>query len=299
MSDGAAAPHEGEAMSSFRYERPESVAQATALLAAAPGRARVLAGGTDLLVALRAGGARPELVVDVKRIPGIGDIAWTDGGDLVLGACALVEEIAADARVRAVFPALAEGAGAIGSLQIRWRATVGGNLANASPCMDTAPPLLVLDARVRVAGTGGERELPLAEFFRGVRQTALGPGEMLVAVVVPRPAAGLRSAFAKIKRVAGHDLALVNAAAAYDPGARTLRVAVGSCGTTPLLAPALEAIEATADPAAVGARLAELALARVCPIDDVRASAEYRRDMTARLCHRLAARLLAGAREAS
>jgi len=173
VSGGAAAPHEGEAMSSFRYERPESVAQATALLAAAPGRARVLAGGTDLLVALRAGGARPELVVDVKRIPGIGDIAWTDGGDLVLGACALVEEIAADARVRAVFPALAEGAGAIGSLQIRWRATVGGNLANASPCMDTAPPLLVLDALAelaqRVLGeVAGEAVEPVVE-GRGAR----------------------------------------------------------------------------------------------------------------------------------
>jgi CO/xanthine dehydrogenase FAD-binding subunit len=286
-------------MSNFRYERPESVAQATALLAEAPGRARVLAGGTDLLVALRAGTARPELVVDVKRIPGIGGIVWTDGGDLVLGACALVQQVAEDARIRAAFPALAEGAAAIGSLQIRWRATVGGNLANASPCMDTAPPLLVLGARLRVAGTGGEREIPLAEFFRGVKQTALGPGEMVTAVLVPRPAPGLRSAFDKIKRVSGHDLALVNAAAAFDPAARTLRVAVGSCGTTPILAPALSGIDDTAEAAQVGAQLAAAALERVCPIDDVRASAEYRRDMTARLCRRLAARLVGGARRPS
>jgi carbon-monoxide dehydrogenase medium subunit len=286
-------------MSSFRYERPESVAQATALLAGPPGHARVLAGGTDLMVALRAGAARPELVVDVKRIPGLADIAWTPAGDLVLGACVLVQDIAEDARIRGAFPALAEGAGAIGSLQIRSRATVGGNLANASPCMDTAPPLLVLGARLRVAGTGGEREIPLPEFFRGVKQTALEPGEMVTAILVPRPAAGLRSAFDKVKRVAGHDLALVNAAAAYDPGARALRVAVGSCGTTPMLAPALDGVDAAADPAEVGARLAALALERVCPIDDVRASAEYRRDMTAMLCRRLAERLLGGARRPS
>lgn len=283
-------------MNGFRYERPESVAQATALLAEAPGRARVLAGGTDLLVALRAGTARPELVVDVKRIPGIDGIDWTAAGDLRLGACVLVQQVTDDVRIREVFPALAEGAGAIGSLQIRWRATVGGNLANASPCMDTAPPLLVLGARLGVAGPGGEREIALAEFFRGVRQTALGLGEMVTAILVPRPAPGLRSAFDKIKRVSGHDLALVNAAAAFDPAARTLRVAVGSCGTTPLLAPPLTGVGDASDPAEVGARLAATALERVCPIDDVRASAEYRRDMTARLCRRLAERLLGGAR---
>ncbi len=285
-------------MSSFRYERPATLAEATALLAGAPGRARVLAGGTDLLVARRAGSARPELVVDVKRIPGLGDIAWTPDGDLVLGACVPVQDVADDARVREVFPALAEGALAIGSVQIRARATLGGNLANASPCMDTAPPLLVLGARLLATGPGGEREIPLAEFFRGVKRTALAEGEIVTAVRVPRPPAGLATAFDKVKRVFGHDLALVNAAAAFDPGARTLRAAFGSCGTTPVLTPALAGIEAASDPAAVGERLAALALEHICPIDDVRASAEYRRDMTALLCRRLAARLL-GARRAS
>ncbi len=282
---------------SFRYERPGDVAQATALLAGARGKAKVLAGGTDLLIALRAGTARPELVVDVKRIPGLCDLAWTGGGDLVLGACVTVQRVADDARIRAAYPALAEGAEAIGSLQVRARATLGGNLANASPCMDTAPPLLVLGARLRIAGPRGERELPLAEFFRGVKRTALGDDELLTAVVVPAAAARLRTGFDKVKRILGHDLALVNAAAAWDPQAGALQVAVGSCGETPVLAPPLTGIRAGAGAAAVadaGERLAALALAHIRPIDDVRASAEYRRDMTALLCRRLAARLLGG-----
>jgi CO/xanthine dehydrogenase Mo-binding subunit/CO/xanthine dehydrogenase FAD-binding subunit/aerobic-type carbon monoxide dehydrogenase small subunit (CoxS/CutS family) len=286
-------------MSSFRYERPATLAEATALLAACGGRAKVLAGGTDLLVALRSGETRPELVLDIKGLPGLADLGWTAEGDLVLGACVPVQRIADDPRIREVFPALAEGAGAIGSLQIRSRATVGGNLANASPCMDTAPPLLVLGALVRVAGPGGVREIPLAQFFRGVKTTALAPDEIVTAVVVPRPVAGIRSAFDKIKRVAGQDLALVNAAAVFDPAAHTVRVAIGSCGVTPVMPPPLSGVDpAAADPAAVGGRLAALALEVICPIDDVRSSAEYRRDMAALLCRRLAARLLGGRREA-
>jgi len=279
-------------MSGFRYERPGSIAEATALLGAAPGRARILAGGTDLMVAMRAGVLRPDLLVDVKRIPGLSDIDWAGDGSLVLGACVPVQRLADEARIRQTFAALAAGADAIGSLQIRWRATLGGNLANASPCMDTAPPLLVLGARLRVVGPKGGREIPLSEFFRGVKQTSLAADEMLTAVVVPAPAAGLRTAFDKVKRIFGHDLALVNAAATFDPAARTLRLAIGSCGTTPVLAPALAGVDPAADAGAVGTRLAALAFEHICPIDDVRASAEYRRDMAAMLCRRLAARLL-------
>jgi len=272
------------------------VAAATALLAEAPGRARVLAGGTDLLVAVRSGAARPEVMVDIKRIPGMTDVAWERDGALVLGACVLVQTIADEPRIRAAFPALAEGAGALGSLQIRMRATVAGNLANASPCMDTAPPLLVLGARLRITGPRGEREVPLAEFFHGVKQTALAGDEIITAIVVPARGAALRTAFDKIKRLEGHDLALVNAAAALDPEWNSLQVAVGSCGVKPILVPLmrLEADEAAgpADAGQVGDHLAALAVEHIRPIDDVRASAEYRRDMTALLCRRLAARLL-------
>ncbi len=286
-------------MSSFRYERPATIGAATALLAGAHGRACVLAGGTDLMVALRSGAARPELVVDIKHIPGLSEIAWTPDGTLVLGACVIMQRVAEDVRIRATFAALAEGAADVGSLQIRHRATIAGNLTNASPCMDTAPGLLVHDARLRIEGPDGRREAQLADFFLGVRKTALRPDELVTAVVVPPPAAGVRSGFDKIKRIAGHDLALVNAAAAWDPQAETLRVGVGSCAITPVIVPPLRGVRADSDPAATGERLGALALEHILPIDDVRASAEYRRDMTVALCRRLARRLLGGSRRPS
>jgi CO/xanthine dehydrogenase FAD-binding subunit len=274
---------------SFRYERPGTVAEATALLAGAGGGARILAGGTDLMIALR-GGPAPTVLVDIKHIPELCAITWTDEG-LEIGACVRVQDVAEDARVRAVFPALAEGAEAIGSLQIRSRATVAGNLSNASPCMDTAPPLLVLDGRLRIAGPAGRREAPLADFFLGVRKTALAPEEMIVAVIVPGTPE-LRNGFDKVKRTRGHDLAIVNAAASYDPAKGVLRVAIGSCAVRPALVPPLAGVKPDADPVKTGEKLAALAGEHILPIDDVRASAEYRRDMTTVLCRRLAMRLL-------
>ncbi len=286
-------------MSGFRYERPESIAAATALLAASPGRACVLAGGTDLMVALRAGSVCPDVVVDIKRIPGLSDLTWGADGSLAIGACVIVQRVADDPRLRATFPALAEGAAEIGSLQIRSRATIAGNLVNASPCMDTAPGLLVHDARLRIEGPRGRREAPLSDFFVGVRRNALLPGEMVTAVVVPAPAKDVRSGFDKIKRVSGHDLALVNAAAAWSPAEATLRVAIGSCAITPALVPVLAGVGPETDPDDAGRRLGALALQHIQPIDDVRASAEYRRDMTLALCMRLARRLLGGPRRSS
>jgi aerobic carbon-monoxide dehydrogenase medium subunit len=282
-------------MSGFRYERPGTVAEATALLAGAGGGARILAGGTDLMIALR-GGPQPTVLVDVKRIPELGRIAWTSAGDLEIGAAVRVQDVADDARVRSTFTALSEGAGEIGSLQIRYRATVAGNLANASPCMDTAPPLLVLDGRLRVTGPRGTREAPLADFFLGVKRTALAADELVTAVIVPKPAAGVSSAFDKVKRSYGHDLAIVNAAAAWDPAAGTLRVAIGSCAVRPALVPALAGVTPKSDAGEVGERLAALAGEHIQPIDDVRASAEYRREMTGLLCRRLARRLLGAGR---
>jgi carbon-monoxide dehydrogenase medium subunit len=242
-------------------------------------------------VALRAGFARPELVVDIKGIPGIDEISWSPSGDLVLGAAVPVRRIAADPRIRQLFPALAEGTLAIGSPQIRCRATVGGNLANASPCMDTAPPLLLLGARLRIAGPHGAREIPLEGFFAGVKKTVLAEGEIVTAIVVPAPSPDSSNAFDKIKRVFGHDLALVNAAALFDRRTRRLRGAIGSCGTTPVLLPEIE-IPGSAGAREAGELLAARALGTICPIDDVRASAEYRRDMAALLCRRLAGRLV-------
>ncbi|MBI4861105.1 MAG: FAD binding domain-containing protein [Candidatus Riflebacteria bacterium] len=280
-------------MTASRYERPATVAQAAALLSEAPGRATVLAGGTDLSIRLRTGLFKPELLVDIKHIPSLSEIRWTSSGDLVIGAAVTMRRLYSDQKVCAAFPALTQGARSVGSLQIQERATVGGNVCNASPCMDSAPPLIVMDARLVAVGVKGEREIPIREFFKHVKKTVLAENEVVTAIIVPAAAAGLLTAFDKLKRVRGHDLALVNAAAAYDPGARTLVGAVGSCGVTPVMTRVLTGVDASAAEE-VGPELARAALEKICPIDDVRASAEYRRDMTALLCRRLVAKLLSG-----
>lgn len=283
-------------MSQVRYEKPERAQDACALLAEERNRARVLAGGTDLLIDVRAKGAGEiGMIVDIKGIDGIRELRWADSGELEIGACVTMHQLQADEAVRRTYPGLAEGAESVGSLQVRHRATVGGNLCNASPCMDTAPPLLALGGKLRIAAPdGSSRDVELSDFFVGVKRTDLQPGEIATAIIIPAEARELDSAFDKIKRVNGHDLALVNAAATYHRERRVLRAAVGSCGVTPIPTPDLDNIDPQKDIEEVGARLAALALEHVSPISDVRASAEYRQAMVGLLCRRLVRRLLSG-----
>ena len=203
-----------------------------------------------------------------------------------------MHQIASDPAIRKIFPAFAEGAEHVGSLQIRQRATIGGNLCNASPCMDTAPGLLAYGAEMRIVGPKGERTIPISEFFLNVRKTVLEPGELLLTIRLPKPPKALRSAFGKVSRVRGHDLALVNLALAIDVEAKIARACVGSCSATPAVV-TLEGLDLTAI-VTVGDALAEAMNQQISPIDDVRASAEYRRDMTAMLCRRLSKALLEG-----
>jgi CO/xanthine dehydrogenase FAD-binding subunit len=278
----------------LRYERPETVAQACALLAEMPDQAVVLAGGTDIQIKLRSGELAPSLLVDIKHIPELSAIIWERDGSLSLGSAVTMRQLYENEMVAATYPALAQGAQAVGSLQIRCRGTLGGNLCNASPCMDTAPGLLVLEGRVKLVSAKAEREIPLAQFFAGVKRTHLQPGELCTAIVVPSSSQRLQTAFAKIKRVRGHDLALVNAAAALDPESKTLCAAIGSAAPTPVMTPAIKNVSAKdADLDDVAKRLTAAAFEMIRPIDDVRASAEYRRDMTAFLCRKLVHQLLA------
>jgi CO/xanthine dehydrogenase FAD-binding subunit len=281
-----------------RYERPSSVAEACSLLAGAGEGTVILAGGTDLQIRLRDGAVAAPQIIDIKRIEELTRVTLSATGELSIGAGVTLRQLYEDPRVAEPYPALAKAALAVGSLQVRCRATLGGNLCNASPCMDTAPVLLLLGAKLRLASAKGERELPLASFFVGVKKTELAKGELCTAIILPASARPTKVAFGKIKRVRGHDLALVNAAVAYDPQARTLRAAIGSCAPTPVTTKALDNVTLERGKASeLGAKLAALALEIVRPIDDVRASAEYRRDMAAHLCRRLVAELaLAGGR---
>ena len=264
-------------MRPFAYERPATVADAIALLAAHGPEARILAGGTDLIIRLRDGTVRPSVVIDVKRIaelrPGIREVA----GRLSISATTVMTDIAADPRICRDYQALAEAAAVVGSVQIRNRATLGGNLCNASPAADTAPSLLVFDAEVVAAGPAGTRRIPLDDFFVRSGVTTLLPGELVTAVELPLPPGPVGSAHVRRTRRRGHDLASVTLAVAIDAGGIT-RLAYGSVGPRPVLVVDDSGVLADPDaPADLRAALLEAAFADARPSPtSMRASPDYR-----------------------
>ena len=221
-------------MQPFSYARPATLAEAVSLLDRLGPEARLLAGGTDLIIRLRDGTLRPSLVVDVKRVaelrPGIRE---TDGR-LVVGATTVMTDIMAEPRVRRDFAALAEAAAVVGSVQIRNRATLAGNLCNASPAADTAPPLLVYDATVVAVGPDGERRIPLEAFLVRSGLTTLARGELVTAIELPLPARRRGAVHLRRTRRRGHDLASVTLACSIDDAGVT-RIAYGSVGPRPVL----------------------------------------------------------------
>jgi CO/xanthine dehydrogenase FAD-binding subunit len=219
-------------MRSFAYERPDRLEDAVALLAG--GGARLLAGGTDLIIRLRDGTVRPDVVVDVKGLAEIDDGLHVDGDRLVIGGRTVMTDIAADPIVRRDFAALAESAAVVGSVQIRNRATLAGNIGNASPAADTVPSLLVYDATVVVTGVAGERRVPADDVFVRSGVTTLRPDEAITAVEMPLPLGRRGSVHQRRTRRRGHDLASVTVACAIGEDGTT-RIAYGSVGPRPLL----------------------------------------------------------------
>jgi carbon-monoxide dehydrogenase medium subunit len=221
-------------MHTFAYARPATVAEAVALLDEHGPAARLLAGGTDLVIRLRDGSARPALVIDVKRIAELRPAIREDAGRLTISATTVMTDVVADERVRRHFPALVEAAAVVGSVQIRNRATLAGNVCNASPAADTAPPLLVYDATIVAEGTGGTRRIPLDEFFVRSGVTALGRGELVTAIELPVPGRRMGATHVRRTRRRGHDLASVTLCCGVDELGVT-RLAYGSVGPRPVL----------------------------------------------------------------
>ncbi|HSL97149.1 MAG TPA: xanthine dehydrogenase family protein subunit M [Candidatus Deferrimicrobiaceae bacterium] len=221
-------------MQPFAYARPTSLAEAVALLDRLGPEALPLAGGTDLVIRLRDGTLRPSHVVDVKAVaelrPGIREA----DARLVIGATTVMTDIMAEPRVRRDFAALAEAAAVVGSVQIRNRATLAGNLCNASPAADTAPPLLAYDATVVAVGPEGERRIPLDAFFVRSGLTTLARGELVTAVELPLPTRRRGAVHLRRTRRRGHDLASVTLACSIDDAGVT-RLAYGSVGPRPVL----------------------------------------------------------------
>jgi len=264
-------------MHTFAYARPATVAEAVALLDSHGSDARVLAGGTDLVIRLRDGSVAPALVVDVKRIPELRPRIDVVDGVLTITAGTVMTDVAADERVRRHFPALVEAAEVVGSVQIRNRATLAGNVCNASPAADTAPPLLVYGAVVVAAGPAGTRRLPLDELFVASGRTTLARGELVTALELPVPERRTGAAHVRRTRRRGHDLASVTLCCAVDEAGLT-RLAYGSVGPRPVLE--VDDSGVLADPVAPDAAKAavlERMFAAASPSPrSMRASPEYR-----------------------
>jgi carbon-monoxide dehydrogenase medium subunit len=267
----------------FDYQEPATLAEAIALLGGHGDDARLLGGGTALTIMLRSRLLRPRLLVSLAAIPALCGIEAD--GELRIGAMTSHRAIERSPAVRAAAPLLAEACGRVGSPAIRNMGTLGGSLAHGEAASDPAPALLALEARVTLAGPAGERTVPLDGFFRDFYETAVGAGEVLTAIHVPRPPAGARSTFVKYTCLAEEDRALVSVAALVVPGpdgaCADVRLGLGGVAPVPLRVREAEALlrGRAPTPARIG-EVAAAAAAATDPLDDRQGSAAYRREMT-------------------
>lgn len=280
-----------------RYEAPLTVSDAVRLMHADP-EARVLAGGTDLLVQYRLGVRRPSAFIDLKRIPELVGITL-DGRGLRLGAATPAVLITEHAEVGQLWPGLVEAVHLVGSTQIQGRGSIGGNLCNGSPAADTTCPLIVNRARCVIVGPEGERIVNADEFVVGPGKTVLQRGEVLVAFLLPRPAPRTADAYLRLIPRSEMDIAVASAAVSVTLDATGVctaaRVAIGAVAPTARLVPeAGQALVGTTLDDGALARAATAASAAAQPIDDKRGTAAYRRQVVGVLTRRAAS--IAGAR---
>ena len=264
----------------MRYEAPKTLQQAIALLSGANGQARALAGGTDLIIQMRSGQADPGLLVDIKAIPEMKSIVADTGGYRVGAAVTCMELIENEAFARA-WPGIIDGAKLIGSIQVKGRATIGGNLCNASPAADSVPALIAAGAIVCIVGPQGRREALVEEFVSGPGKTTLANGELVTSFLLPRRAPHSGDAYLRFTPRTEMDIAVVGAAVNLtldDTGiCSRARVSLGAVAARALLVPEAAAalIGTQVDAAALG-RLTAAASAACRPIDDKRGTKEFR-----------------------
>ncbi len=276
----------------FAYERPTDLREMERLLARHAGEAHLLAGGTDLLVLVKEKVLSPRVLIDIGRVRELSWIEWDPDRGLSIGAGTKVAEIEHHPAVREHAPALAFAAAQLGSVQVRHMATMAGNVCHASPSAETPPVLLAHDAELTLARQGGQRALPISAFFLSYRRTALEPGEYLKAFRLPPlpPRSAVAYRFRGLRQAMEIDMVNVGCYLELDADLRTaraVRIALGAVGPIPFRA--VEAEKALAGREVDGAFADEagrLAAAEAQPIDDVRASAAYRRKMVQVLVRR-------------
>ena len=261
----------------FEFRSPETLEEALKMLWEKKEESAVLAGGTDLLVDMRSRIKRPKLLVDIKRIPELREISYNPETGLVIGAAITLNEILKDDTVRERYSLLQKAVSLMCDSILRNRATLVGNICNASPAADTAPPLLVLDAKVRIASVKGFREVKIEDFFKDVKRSCLEPWEMVTHVIVPDPPKESKGTYLKAGRTK-EDLAIVGVAAlaCKDDGKR-VRIAYASVAPTPIRVREVEEMFAKEKPLPdLIEDVISVVKSRISPISDVRASAEYR-----------------------
>ncbi|WP_448627501.1 FAD binding domain-containing protein [Geodermatophilus sp. URMC 64] len=266
-------------MRPFAYARPGSLAEAYDVLeSAAPEDVRMIVGGTDLIVGLQSGRITPRVVLDLKHLADLPARIDEADGRISVSAVTTLSELIADERIRRWFPALVEAAQTVGSVQIRNRASLTGNICNASPAYDTGPALLAYDAVVVLSGRDGERRVPVADFVLGPRRTDLRPGEIATAVELPVPEPPLGASFARLTRRRGVDLATLSLCCAVS--ARRTRFAFGAVAPRSFVVDDDSGVLADRSSAEAGREEALRAMtAHASPITDVRGGADYRQAM--------------------
>ena len=276
----------------MRYEAPDSLEGAVALLAGAQGEARVLAGGTDLLVQMRADVLDPELIVDIKKIKETRAVTEEKGGWRI-GAAVTGAELKEHARLKKVWPGVVEAANLIGSTQVQGRATLGGNLCNGSPAADSVPALIAAGAVATLIGPKGKRDLPVEDVMLGPRKLALGKGEIVASFLLPPRAARSSDAYLRFIPRTEMDIAVVGAGVSLTVDGAGLitaaRVSLGAVAARVLLvAEAAQAIVGSRLDAPAQERPEAAARAACRPIDDKRGTVEFRIQVAGVLARRAA-----------
>jgi CO/xanthine dehydrogenase FAD-binding subunit len=289
-------------MQAFEYVSPRTVAEVGDVLASNNGRARVLCGGTDLLVGLRENRVRAELLVDVKNVPELASIRYDSKEGGWIGAAASCFAISHARSVLENYPGLVDAVGLIGGVQIQYRASLGGNLCNASPAADSIPALIVHEAGCIITGNKGDREVPVEGFCTAPGKTVLKPGEFLLAVKIPPPKVKFGAAYLRFTPRNEMDIAVVGAGASVildETGThfQSARIALGAVAPTPLFVK--EAAGFLAGKGVTPENIQEaamLARAAARPITDLRGTAEYRKHLSAVLTRRALERAVERAR---
>lgn len=277
-------------MRRFDLVLPQSLDDCLKILAQHGAQAKLVAGGTDLLPQMKNGVTRPKVVVDLSGVERVRQIHAGNGQGLRIGAAVTAREIELSSAMRGGYRAIAESGALVGSIQVRNLATVGGNICNAAPSADMAPPLIALEAQAVIAGPKGERRVPVADFFTGVRKTVLAPDEVLVELVIPAPGAHSGGQYLRHTPRRELDIAVVGVASQLTMTNGTcakVRIALASVAPTPVRATAAErALEGQAVTPQLIERAATLAVEAAKPISDQRGSIEFRKHLVRVLTRR-------------